>query len=368
MALAIDKHQLLQDLRESQRKYSSFIEGANDGIMISQNGVFKFVNKKLADMLEYTVSDMIGLDITRTMAAEDVPILLDHYRKRVSGQVPKEIYQGRLASRTGKLVPVEFNAVTVEFDGQPASLSFVRDLSERLRLQNELRAEKEIAELYNDVLTHDVNNLLHTIIGNLDLMADVHAGELAPALDQQRQKAMANARRCAQLIDRVRDLMMIRHLNPASFVPVSLRQMLEEALDVVREQFRGTAFAAHVQAQANQYILGHQLAGQIFINLMSNAIRHNANKDKWVNVAVQDVPGDQRWAIAVEDNGNGIPDGQKDKVYDRLRRLSAKGGHGLGGSIVKALVSVLGGSIRVEDRVPGDHTQGTRFVVLLPKA
>jgi signal transduction histidine kinase len=199
-------------------------------------------------------------------------------------------------------------------------------------------------------------------------MADVHAGELAPALDQQRQKAMANARRCAQLIDRVRDLMMIRHLNPASFVPVSLRQMLEEALDVVREQFRGTAFAAHVQAQANQYILGHQLAGQIFINLMSNAIRHNANKDKWVNVAVQDVPGDQRWAIAVEDNGNGIPDGQKDKVYDRLRRLSAKGGHGLGGSIVKALVSVLGGSIRVEDRVPGDHTQGTRFVVLLPKA
>ncbi|NLH47159.1 MAG: PAS domain S-box protein [Myxococcales bacterium] len=368
LALAIEKDQLLQDLRESQRKYSTLIEWANDGIMICQDGVFKFVNKRLADMLEYTVSDMVGMDITRIMTIEERDLMLDRYQRRISGRVPKEIYQGDLLSRGGKTVTVEFNATTIEYEGRPASMSFIRDLSERIALQNELIAEKETAEFYNDVLTHDVNNMLHIIVGNMDLLGDEMFGRLNENQEKQRQKALSGARRCANLIDRVRELMTIRHLNPSSFIPLPLPRMLQESLEIVREQFSDTPFTAELSVQPNQFILGHQLAGQIFVNLMSNAIRHNSKEQKWLAISVTDSPDGQHWQIQVEDNGDGIPNLVKQQIYKRYARFSEKGGLGLGMSIVKALVDVMGGSIAMADRSTDNIREGTRFTVTLPKA
>jgi K+-sensing histidine kinase KdpD len=71
----------------------------------------------------------------------------------------------------------------------------------------------------------------------------------------------------------------------------------------------------------------------------------------------------------VEDNGPGIPDTQKKELFDQVSCEGTKTkGKGLGLCLVKALVDVFRGKVRVEDRVAGDHTKGARFVVLLPAA
>jgi PAS domain S-box-containing protein len=367
MALAIEKDHLLRNLRESERKYSTLVEMANDGIMISQDGVFQFVNKKLADMLGYTVSDLLGMPIQSVMFHDDEKLMMEGYRRRISGDVPKEIYPGRLVARSGDPVAVELNAVSIEFDGRQASLSFVRDLTLRLKLRRELIAEKESAEFYNDVLTHDVSNFLHTISGNLDLMGDSMFDKLDEAQDRFRVRALANARRCSGLIDRVREMMAIRHLDPESFMPVRLKHLLEEAGEIVREQFQDEEFDLQFDVEPNQHFLGHSLAGQIFVNLIANAIRHNSKAEKTIRVAVSEARSGKHWEISVEDNGDGIEDRVKEKIYDRFTRFSPKGGLGLGMSIVKALVAAMQGEIKVEDRLPGRPAEGTRFTVLLPK-
>lgn len=368
MALAIEKDNLLRTLQESEHKYSTLVESANDGIMISQDGVFKFVNKKLADMLGHTVSDMTGMSIQHIMYPEDEPLLMAGYEKRVSGKVPKEIYQGRLMTSDGTPLQVEMNAATIEFGGQYASLSFVRDLSLRLRLQKELVSEKETAEFYNDLLTHDVSNLLHTISGNLDLMGDPMFGELDETHERYRQKALANAHRCARLIGRVRELMMIRTLDPSQFTPLPLKQMLTEAIEVVREQFAGVRFLVTLDAEPHQHVLGPTVAGQIFVNLASNAVRHNPHENKEVRISVSDSNDQSHWMIAVEDNGAGIDPEEKDRICRRFAKFSTFGGIGLGMSIVKALVDSMRGTMAIEDRVADDQVIGTRFIVALPKA
>jgi signal transduction histidine kinase len=141
----------------------------------------------------------------------------------------------------------------------------VRDLTVRKQLQDEWVEEKNTAEFYNDILTHDVNNLLHATIGNLVLMSDEMSGKLNRLQEQQRQKALAGARRCAALVDQVRELMMIRHLDPASFTPRRLTKLLQEAADVVREQFPDEPFTMNLNAQGNQFILGHRLSANLFI-------------------------------------------------------------------------------------------------------
>jgi len=367
LGVALDNHRLLAELRDSQSKYSVLIERANDGIMISQDGVFKFVNKKLADVLGYRVSDMVGMDITTTMAPEDAPTFLKHYENRISGQVPKEIYQGRLKKKNDDLIQVEFNAITIDFEGRPASLSFVRDLSERIELQHKLVAEKETAEFYNDVLTHDVKNMLQTITGYTDLLSDAAVDPGESDFGQHLVKVRKTAHRCAALIDQVRELMMIRNIQPETLMPVPLRPLISEALDLVRDQFSNTPFDVQLNIGENKYILGHQLANQIFINLISNAVRHNSKDEKWVKVTVSDSPDSRGWKVVIEDNGDGIAPEMKSKIYKRFVRFSKKEGIGLGMSIVKALVDVLSGTISIEDRLPGRQAEGTRFIIVLPK-
>ena len=366
--VAIDNARLLEAIRESQAKYSAVVERANDGIMISQDRVFRFVNKRLADMLGYAVSDMIGMDITVAMPPEDQAELLQRYEARISGTVPKEVYRGRLRTEGGRNIEVEFNATAIEYEGRPASLLFVRDISESLSMERKILEEKETAQFYNDVLTHDVNNFIQTILGSADLLTE----PAIAAAEQDREHYLGTlkktARRCADLIDQVRDLMTIRRLEPASFVPVPLRPLIQEAVEVVRDQCRDMPFDVRLEAADNQFVLGNPLARQIFVNLISNAVRHNSKNERWVRVAVTECSDCGGWRVVVEDNGDGIPAEARAKLYQRYARFSPKEGTGLGMSIVKALIDVMSGTIEVEDRVPGKQDEGARVLLCFPRA
>jgi signal transduction histidine kinase len=71
--------------------------------------------------------------------------------------------------------------------------------------------------------------------------------------------------------------------------------------------------------------------------------------------------------VAIEDNGPGIPDTMKNELFPGSHGAPRKGvARGLGLYIVRTLVSDYGGRVRVEDRVPGDYSQGCRFIVELP--
>jgi signal transduction histidine kinase len=79
------------------------------------------------------------------------------------------------------------------------------------------------------------------------------------------------------------------------------------------------------------------------------------------------VDGVDHDEVPVEDNGPGVPDGMKGKIFNRLQRGNTKArGMGLGLYIARALVESYGGSVEAEDRVPGDHTKGAKFLVYLP--
>jgi signal transduction histidine kinase len=112
----------------------------------------------------------------------------------------------------------------------------------------------------------------------------------------------------------------------------------------------------------------NELLHDVFANLVSNAIKHTG--DRADIVIVLNVIKDNRsryCQVSVEDNGPGIPDELKCKIFNRVKKGDTKAkGIGLGLYLVKSLVESYGGRVWVEDRVPGDHTKGARFVVILP--
>jgi signal transduction histidine kinase len=114
--------------------------------------------------------------------------------------------------------------------------------------------------------------------------------------------------------------------------------------------------------------MGTALMKEAFCNLIGNAIKHSEG-DITVDIGVGEVMrhGKKYYAVSIADNGRGIPDELKPKLFNRFQRGTTKvHGRGLGLFIVKSLVEQAGGDVRVEDRIPGDHTKGARFVVMLP--
>ncbi len=116
----------------------------------------------------------------------------------------------------------------------------------------------------------------------------------------------------------------------------------------------------------------NDLVTDIFTNLIGNSIKHSSpDKPLVIDIRVARVKEKDigYLRITIEDNGPGIPNWLKDKIFLRFQRgQTSAHGKGLGLYIVRALVDDFGGKVWVEDRRPGDSGQGARFVVVLPAA
>ncbi len=115
-------------------------------------------------------------------------------------------------------------------------------------------------------------------------------------------------------------------------------------------------------------VRANDLLRDVFVNLVGNAIKHTGNQaDITISLDVVGSNCNRHYRVSVEDNGPGIPDDFKDRIFNRMLKGAYKSkGMGLGLYLVKSLVDGYNGRVWVEDRVPGDHTKGARFVVMLP--
>jgi signal transduction histidine kinase len=119
-------------------------------------------------------------------------------------------------------------------------------------------------------------------------------------------------------------------------------------------------------------VLANELIKDIFSNLLWNAIKHS-DPDKPLAIGLridEEMRGGKKYyMVSVEDNGPGIKDELKERLFSRFSRGETKAkGSGLGLYLVKTLVDSFHGRIWVEDSVPGDHTKGAKFIVTLPAA
>lgn len=117
-------------------------------------------------------------------------------------------------------------------------------------------------------------------------------------------------------------------------------------------------------------VMGVPILKEVFCNMINNSIKYSGP-----DVTVDIIPGESAimgkkfYSIVIADNGIGIPDEVKVKLFRRFQRGTTKAhGKGLGLYIVRSLLEKFNGSVKVEDRVPGDYSKGTKFTVILPAA
>ncbi|MEW6202809.1 MAG: PAS domain S-box protein [bacterium] len=255
-----------------------------------------------------------------------------------------------------------------EFAGSIADLiSLAMESSERKRAEEMLRRAKDEVELYNDLMSHDLTNFNQTILGNLNIL------ESKTVLDEKQKKYVeACIRQIAKsenLISKVRALSRMEKMEEEKFKPISLNKSIEEALKTVRGLYPQREIEVEFKPTAVRKAMCTDLIGSVFMNLIENAVKHAPGDKVKIEISIEDAQtdGDDYWEISISDDGSGVPDEMKDRIFDRFSRIGTEKGMGLGLFLAKAIVDKFNGNIFIEDRVKGDHSKGSIFKVILPK-
>jgi PAS domain S-box-containing protein len=357
-----------QALRESERKYRQIVELAQEGIWITdRKAVIQFVNPLLADMLGYMPEGMLGRSSFDFVAADSRDVQKKAIERRKRGI--RESYDCDLVRKDGsKLVAIASAAPIIDGDGNyTGSLSMFTDITQRMQSEEALKEAKAQAELYLDLMGHDIRNLAQIGMGYTELAIEMTGDEDVRSL---LQKSMDSLTDTARIIDNVRRLQQTQSETVAR-QEIDLCKVFND-LKSVYETSNSRQITISLDAPKQCMVKANDLVADIFTNLIGNSIKHSSPERPLVidiRVARVKEKGTDYLRIMVEDNGPGIPNWLKDKIFLRFQRgQTSAHGKGLGLYIVRALVDDFGGKVWVEDRVPGDPGQGARFVVVLPVA
>ncbi|HPI93344.1 MAG TPA: PAS domain S-box protein [Deltaproteobacteria bacterium] len=129
-------------------KYRQIVENANEFIVIIQGDSIRFINQKARALPCYQGEDLIEKSFLGYIHPDDRAKVMDFHVRRSRGEEVPNIYVFRIFDRTGRVYWVENNAVRIEWEGSPATLNFLTDITEQKRIEEELRASEERNRLY----------------------------------------------------------------------------------------------------------------------------------------------------------------------------------------------------------------------------
>ena len=127
-------------LRDSEEKYRTLIERANDSIVIVQDSIVRFANRRLGELWGGPVEEIIGRPLTDFVHPDAMQEVLERYKQRMAGGTPPPVYETILKHNNGSRLYAELNAGVILYEKKPADLIIIRDMTERKRAEEEIRA------------------------------------------------------------------------------------------------------------------------------------------------------------------------------------------------------------------------------------
>jgi len=215
----------------------------------------------------------------------------------------------------------------------------------KARLQRQLQEKIDEANLYIDIMTHDIHNANTISMGYAEILTEILQDEPRTFAN----KLLSSVLQSSSIIDNVATIRRIHAERPVLRV-----KNLDE---IIREEILHYPGAGISYLPSGFTVLADDLIPVIFRNLISNALKFGEQKAK-VEIGAMAV-GDDEVEVSVADTGPGISDELKGVIFARFQRgKGKKSGKGLGLYITRIIVERYGGRIWAEDRVPGDPGQG----------
>jgi PAS domain S-box-containing protein len=415
LALAVENarlHQASLDrataLAESEERYRRLTEGAMDLIFtVDVKGKFTYVNPRAREALGYQPEELLGKPSIAYVVPRGQDLVREVFARALRGESAFDVYQIDAIRKDGSTIPLEVGSSTIcDAEGRVIGRQIIaRDLTERRRLEAEVRERKRLEEInrfksqFLANMSHELRTPMNAVIGFSEILRDRHFGPLTDKQARFVNNILVGGRHLLTLINDILDLAKIEAGKMRlDLAPLALRDAITEVCDVM--QLQAEAKHQSIQTQVDPdvgiCVADRHRVHQILLNLLSNAIKFTPDAGQ-IMVSARRVPGSEfrvprvkastegpqpgTWnlepgtpkspdfvEISVADTGIGISPDDLQRLFQEFEQLEPSytkryQGSGLGLALCQRLVELHGGRIWASSEGEG---HGSTFTFTIP--
>ena len=236
--------------------------------------------------------------------------------------------------------------------------------------EKNIREAYKYTEFYKDLFTHDIRNILHSLLfANTLIEKSLHKYTDSHELQNIFNTIKENIVKGELLVSNVIKLSEVDKL-PLPIKNVNLREVLQDTVNNVNSFYQHKNINIEIIADNQRYVVkANELLHNVFENILNNAINHNTNSTVEIQIKISRSEKRDLQFIRIEflDNGIGIREERKKLIFQRMKQKS-EFGMGLGLSLLKSIIKSYNGKIWVENRIEEDYSKGSNFILLIPAA
>ena len=366
-------------LKESEQRYSTLVNQLPDVVLIHRDGKVIYVNEAAINAFGYTKDEMIGSSVLDYVVEEDRDKLVEVMTERSAGRGDIADYELRGYTKDKQVRDVIIRTDKIMFDGIPAIISILIDVTEWKKYQGILKLAKEEAEKANKakseflaIMSHEIRTPLNGVIGMTELALTTNL------TNSQRDYLDSIQTSAYLLLDTINDILDFSKIEAGKLdierVEFNLRDVVERSVEIltVKAFEKNLELLCEIEPDLPAFLFGDPLRiRQILVNFISNAIKFTDQGEIFISVrnctASEQESGKTCISFSVKDTGIGISEENQKAIFNRFTQADTSttrkyGGTGLGLSIAKKLTEMMGGSIHLHS----ETGVGSTFYIRLP--
>lgn len=372
-----ERKSIEEKLRESKRTYQALLDFLPYAVLAHSEGKVAYVNNAALELLkakEY--KDLLGKDMLEIIHP-DFHYLSIQRMGEVYENNTSEMQEVKFVTRDNTVIDVEIKAVPYIFKDKIASLIVIKDISERKEAEKKEKALKEAMEydrIKNEFManiSHELRTPLNVIFGSaqiIELYAQNNTlGENTKNIGKYTKSLKQNCNRMLRLVNNLIDLTKI----DSGFLKLNMQNcnmvnIVEDITLSVAEYIESNNINIVFDTDVEEKYMACDvdMIERIILNLLSNAVKFTSPEG---SISVKIYDKDEYIIISVKDSGIGIPEDMLEIIFDRFRQVDKSltrktEGSGIGLNLVKSLVELHGGEIKVESK----EGIGSEFTIKLP--